>query len=327
MAALSRKELIWFSRTLGTMLDAGVPISRVLDVLAGQARTARARRSLKRARTRLEQGATLSEALAEQGGFPPLFVSLVDAGERSGSLERVAGELARYYEFRQRIRSRFIAQITMPVLQYVVAVAVICFALHVVAMLSDQPSNLALWLCIGYGTPPALWGLYRLASGLLGGTRLVDELVLQTPILGGAARALALARFSLVLYLFYEAAFPITDALRRALEGTGNAAFAARGKVAAETIEQSGSLTDALTATGVFPAEYLQVTAVAEESGKLSERLDWLASHYAERAERAVRALAVALGWGVWAVVAAIIIVFIFRFFMQYVGAIQGAMP
>ena len=327
MPRLSRKELIWTSHTLATMLDAGVPITRVMDVLARQAKTPRARRALENARMRLGRGATLAEALGEQDCFPPLFISLVDAGERSGALERTVCALCRYYEFLQRIWMRFLGQIALPGFQYIAAVAVISLALHILAMLSDGPSHVWLWLCIGYGAPLALIGLYFLLSRVLGGMRIFHEVILHFPILGGAVRAVALARFSLVLLLLYEAAFPIVDALRRALDSTGNAAFAARGDRAARAIEGSGSLTDALRATGLFPQDYLDVTSVAEESGKLSERLDWLASHHSERAERALAALAAVVGWGVWVLVGAVIVVFIFRFFLQYIGNIQAAMP
>ncbi|NLW49859.1 MAG: hypothetical protein GXY85_03325 [Candidatus Brocadiaceae bacterium] len=319
MPGPSRTQLIWMAQTLHTMLDAGVPIGRVLDVMTRQAPTAGVRHALTLARGRIDQGATLAEALGEQRRFPPLFVGLLDAGERSGTLERTAGELARYYEFRQRLWSRFRAQITLPVVQYVVAVAVIGLATHILAMLADRPSRAGWWLLVGYGLPPVLVLAYRLAAGALGGLRLVHEVVLHVPVVGRAARAVALARFSFVFLLLYEAAFPVVEALRRALEGTGNAAFAARSGRTKRAIEDSGSLTSALRATGLFPEDYLQITAVAEESGKLSERFAWLASHYAERAERTMHALAVAAGWAVWSVVAAIIIVFIFRFFCQYV--------
>jgi type II secretory pathway component PulF len=324
---LSRKELIWMSHTLETMLSAGVPITRVLDVMARQAKTPRGRRGLAAAGARLAQGATLAEALREQGSFPPFFISLVDAGEQSGSLERTAGELAHYYEFRQRIWSKFLGQIALPVLQYVAAVAVVSFAHYVVAMLADEPSHLGLWLGIGYGAPLALVGGYWLLSGLLGGRKLIHELILCLPVVGPAARDMALAQFSLVLFLLYEAAFPIVDALRRALNSTGNAAFAARGDRAALSIEGSGSLTDALRATGLFPEDYLQVTAVAEESGKVSERLNWLAAHHAERAERSMAALVTALAWTIYAAVAAVIITFIFRMFMRYIASLNAAMP
>jgi type II secretory pathway component PulF len=66
---------------------------------------------------------------------------------------------------------------------------------------------------------------------------------------------------------------------------------------------------------------------VAEESGKVSERLDWLSSHYAEKAESAMSILARAIAVIVWVVVAAVIVCFVFSFFMRYIGAINQQLP
>ena len=92
---------------------------------------------------------------------------------------------------------------------------------------------------------------------------------------------------------------------------------------AAATIEH-GTLTEALAGTGLFPLEYLHIIAVAEESGKLSERLDWLASHYAEKSETALRALVIVLARLIYLAVACVMVYFIFTFFMRYVSQVGG---
>jgi type II secretory pathway component PulF len=90
-------------------------------------------------------------------------------------------------------------------------------------------------------------------------------------------------------------------------------------------VEKGGTLTDALLATGLFPPEYMEVISVAEESGKVSERLDWLAKNYGERAETAMGALVNVAAKLIYACVAIIIIIFIFRIFTGYLGQLQGA--
>jgi type IV pilus assembly protein PilC len=326
MFGISRKQMIWLCHGMHSMLEAGLPVIRVLEVLAERAPGGLGRR-LTDVRRRVEGGSSLAEAFAAAGPFPTTFLQLVETGEQSGTLDRTLGELHRYFEFQQRIWMRFLGQVTLPALQYVAAVAVVAITMVILNMLDGAPWPAGTILLFGYGGPVLLFALYQVVVRGLGATRFSHEIVLRLPVLGGVMESLALARFSLILHLMYEAGTPVREALRRALAGTGNAAFAARAERAVAAIERAGSLTDALLATGLFPREYTDIMVVAEQSGKVSERLDWMARHYGEKAESAMSALATALAWLIWIVVAGVIIFFIVKMFMRYLGAIQGAMP
>lgn len=326
MAGVSLRRLIWLSHSLGTMLDAGLPVSRALGVLGSESHRDWTRGALQRVQSRVDGGSTLAEAFEAEKRFPRLFVQLVAVGEESGTLDRTLGELARFYEFQRRLRRNLVAYLALPVLYYVVAVAVISLATHIIiSVIEGGPPKLFLYLCVGYGTPVVLIAVYFLLLKPLGGTRFCHEVLLRVPLVGGGVRALALARFSLVMYLMSESAVPVTQALIRSFEATNNSAFAARGDAAAAAIDGGATLTDALADTGLFPRDYMEAIQVAEESGKLSERLDWLASHYADKAEFALRALAAVFAKLVYVIVAAIIVFFIFRFFARYAGVLGGA--
>jgi type IV pilus assembly protein PilC len=322
---IRRKYLIWLCGTLRTMVDAGLPMSRALDVLAGQAPGAMGE-VLARVRRRVDEGASLAEAFEAEGRFPPLFLQLLDAGERSGTLELALAELARFYEFQRDQWHRFLARIAFPVLQYCAAVLVISATIYILSMIQGDPHGLVTGLLLGYGIPVALILLYRTVVKRLGATRLCHEAILRVPILGQVTQRLAVMRFSFVMYLMYEAGIPITEALERSLAATDNGAFAARAQTAVETIQRAGTLTEALRSTGLFPGEYLDIIAVAEESGKVSERLDWLSSHYAEKAESAMSMLATTIAVLIWLSVAVVIVFFIFTFFMRYIGGIYSQM-
>jgi len=129
---MSNKRMIWLCRNLSTLLDAGVPVTRALSVLTSQAPAGRIRQALQRVAADVDAGATLAEAFEARGLFPGLFVLLVGVGEESGALERALAELVRFYEFQQRIRQTLIANLALPVIQYVVAVAVISLATHII---------------------------------------------------------------------------------------------------------------------------------------------------------------------------------------------------
>jgi type IV pilus assembly protein PilC len=245
----------------------------------------------------------------------------------------VLDELGRLFELQHRLWRRFLAKIALPVLQYILAVAVLALVRYITNMLSARSGtpgiftgDVNIMLVLGYGIPLALVAFYFFIVKPLGGKRMWHEALLRIPLLGRVAQSLALARFSLVLHLMYEAGFPIEEALVRSFHATGNGAFAARGPAVAEAVLAGATLTEALVASRLFPNEYLEVLSVAEESGTVSERLEWLAGNYAERAEAAMGVLVTALACLIWACVAAFIIYFIITFFIKYVSEINGAM-
>ena len=335
MSSLSRKHLIWFCHGAATMLDAGLPVTRVLEVLSTQAQRGNLGTKIARMKNAVAAGNNFTEAAELQHAFPPLFLQLVSVGEESGTLERTLAELGRYYEFQQRLWRSFIGQVALPAMQYVAAVAIIAFATYILNSIGNEPGGLnmrigvpggsATILAAGYGVPVLVILAYLTLLKPLGATRGVHEVLLQLPVIGNVTRSLALARFSLVMQLLLESATPVPRGLIRAAESTNNGAFAARGKKMAAAVEGGSTLTEALEGTGLFPREYIEVIRIAEESGKASERFGWLAVHHAERSERALKILGTALAWLVWVIVAAFIASFIFAFFVRYIGMLNNA--
>ncbi|MFO7958957.1 MAG: type II secretion system F family protein [Candidatus Brocadiia bacterium] len=325
MARLSTKQLINFSEELATMLEAGMPMSRSLEVLADQAR-GRAASVIGTLRDRIEAGSTLSEAMEQSAAFPEFFLRLVEVGETGGALDEVLAELGRFYTFRRSMRREFLARILFPVIEYVVGVGVVTFALYVLGRLGADLGS-PFWVALlGYGVPVGGILAYQFVLKPLAGTRRFHEIALRLPVLGGISRALALARFSRVMHLTLEAGVPITEGVERAMEVTGNGAFAARAERVRRAIDVGATLTGALREAGVFPPQYTEIVEVAEESGMLSRRFDWLADHHAEQARYAMRAVVSVISKVIWVAVAVVMIVFIFRLFVYYRGALQGAM-
>jgi type II secretory pathway component PulF len=321
----SSKQFAALCGTFATMLEAGVPIERVIQVAGEQGRSAVLRRAMADCARRIKAGSSLADALKAQRCMPALLVNLADVGERSGSLERVFRELAALYEFQSQLWRRFFGRLVLPALQYVVAVFVASLAFHIFSTLNDGPPRLALGLALGYGIPAALVLFYLLVVKPLAGARACHEVVLRIPFAGGAARALALARFSLVMHLMLEAAVPMRETLEGSFNATGNGAFAARGKAAADAVLGDATLTRALADTGLFPRDYLEIVAVGEETGTFSERFDWLAKQYGEKAETTMIVLATVAARAIWLIVAAFIVFFIFVMFSRYVAILDGA--
>src|SRR5262249_53405026 len=152
-------------------------------------------------------------------------------------------ELERYFLREQQLRRSFIARITWPVIQFVLAVLVLSFLIYFFGVMAPTTptgqrydpvglglfgaSGAAIFMGVIFGSIAAVLAAYALASRTVGGKAAVHRFLLGVPALGPCLHALALGRFCLALRLTTEAGMSIGKALRLSLRGTGNSAFAA----------------------------------------------------------------------------------------------------
>ncbi len=329
--------LIDLCRSMRHYLGAGLTLRDVFKQQASKG-AAPVRPIAARISAGLEKGGALEDALQkEHGAFPPLFVSLATVGEQTGMLPEVCRELERYFGLQLQLRRQFISQIAWPAFQLVAALFVVAGLILILGFLSNPGSQGFDPIGLGTGPGPAL-GFLVVSFGLLGGVGLfyllgrkvlreglVDGLLLRVPVLGPCVRALAITRFCLALRLTLESGMSTTKAIRLSMKATGNGAFAAGAATAKDAVRDGEELTVALTRTGLFPEEFGHVIAVGEESGRLTQVLEQQGDQYQEESERRLRVLAQVAGWGVWLVVAGIIILAIFRIFMTYIGMLDPA--
>jgi type IV pilus assembly protein PilC len=341
---LPLSSLIELCRTLRHNLGAGLPL---VDVWRQQARRGPlpVRPIAERISQQLAKGGDLEGALeSEKAAFPPLFLGLATVAEQTGNLPEVFRELERYYVQQQRLRRQFLAQSAWPVIQFVAAIFVIAGMLFLLGIIAEirgpegvggkpwDPLGLgllgargaAIFLGVVFGSLAALAGLYFLLTRGLRQQPRVDAFLLALPVIGPCLRALALARFCLALRLTLETGMSITRALRLSLRAAGNAAFADRFPVVKQHLEAGDELTVALAATGsLFPEDFRNILATAEEGGRLTEVLEHQTEHYQEEAGRRLTILTHVAGWAVWLVVAAFIITMIFRIVLSYISLID----
>lgn len=321
----SNKNLSHVFDNISTMLEAGVPIERVLRVSADQAGSRPLARALHDARDLVAGGTNLTDALQSQECLPSLAIHLIEAGEASGHTEQVCAELSDYYEFQHQMWKTFLGNLLMPALQYVLAIFVLALLQYVMSMIAGDGGIQAasLTLVIGYGIPVGLVSIYFLSTRLLQGSAMVHKLLLSTPVIKDVARSLALARFSLVMHIMLTAGIPVVEASQKAFEATGNTIFSRQSSKVEDAVQEGSDLANALAVTELFPRQYLEVVSVAEESGTLSERFEWLAREHQKKARRYLSGMMTVLSYVIWALVAGFIIVSIFSIAAGYIGKIN----
>lgn len=336
-AQLPLQSLIELCRVLRHNLAAGLTLRKVFEQQSERGPWA-VRPVAQRIHAELAQGNNLETALARESRyFPPLFLSLAAVGEETGQLPEIFGELEKYYLLQQRLRRQFRSQSLLPILQLVAAFFVIAFLIFVLGLIAsfrggNPPGILGytgaagaiLFLVLSFGSIALVIFLYLLVRRSTRHKSLADAFLLRVPSLGPALEALALGRFALALQLTMETGMPIARALRLSLAATGNAAYEARTESVVTGVKKGRPVAEALAEAIVFPKEFIDMVAMAEEGGRIPEIMRHQANYYAEEASRRLTTLTKVLGFAVWFVVATFIVVAIFRIASIYLNALGG---
>lgn len=332
---ISTKALAGLCHRVGTSIEAGVDIRKVL-VREVERTTGLLARHLTMISKAVDDGQSFGDALAETDDFfPPIFREMVEVGEQTGHLDAVLLQLADHYEVRCKMRRNFLAAIAWPVIQLGLALGIVGFLIWITGMLQVDILGLGLtgdrglriYLVFLAVVGAAAW-LVLLAVGRgLVWTRPIQRAALALPIIGRPLQTMALARLAWSIHLTMNTGMDVRRALRLSLRSAQNARYIDQIPAIDAEIVAGSSIHEAFVEAGGYPADFLDTLAVGEQSGKVVESMGMLARQYQERAKMAMTLLAGAAGLAVWALVAAFIIVLIFRMAFFYVGQIYDAMP
>ncbi len=336
-------QLAALCRRLALALEAGVDLR---SVWTGEAERARgpARRHYETIRRAVGQGRSVSEALEQTAGFfPGLFCELIRVGEQTGYQPEVFARLADHYTHRLEMRRRFVAAVAWPLFELAVALVVVGLLIMAPALIEKLTGHPGLdilgfglvgvrGLTIYLGTLAALAAVVGLVAALgrrgWFWTRAVQRLVRCMPFVGTALRTLSISRLVWTMHVTLEAGMELRRALRLSLRSTQDTLLSDHIPKVDAIVAAGQTIHEAFCAAGGYPQDFLDTLAVGEQSGKLSEALGMLSTQYEELARCALGRLSSVASRLVWALIAAFIVVLIFRIFSFYVNAIyQAAEP
>lgn len=325
------KPLANLCQRLAISLDAGVDIRKLLANEAARA-SGQLRRHLSAVGQGVNAGESLARALESTGDyFPPIFREMTAVGEETGHLEQVFAQLADYYDVRLEMRRSFLNAIMWPMIELGFSLLIIGFIIWVAGILPGKPDYLGLglvgdeglrmyvvilagaaffvWLFIQYMQRGAMW------------TRPIQRIALQLPLVGRPLQTLALSRLAWSLHLTMNTGMNVRRALKLSIQSTQNARYVDQISAIDEEIMAGATIREAFHRVGGYPIEFLDTLAAGELSGKTVESMGRLAKQYAEQSKIVMKTLATIAGFFVWAAVAAVIIVVIFRMYMViYIG-------
>jgi len=304
---VSKREIDAFTRQLGNLLAAGVPMSRALGILSREASRVASKKLWAVVHDQVAGGMSLADSLSlHPQAFSAIYVAMVRAGETGGFLDIVLEQIATFRAREADLKGRVKAALVYPIILAVMAIAIIIFLLSFFIprfsqMFAEFGGSLpaltryivtASQILVKYkfvwiiGIALIVFGLQRLASSSEG-RRTMEGLLLRVPLLGTAMARFALVRFCRMLGTLVGAGVPLIASLRVAKEAIGNQVLADTVSSATESVQKGNPLARSLESCRVlFPASVIEMVSVAEESGRLDKELVRLAGAYEDELDR-----------------------------------------
>jgi general secretion pathway protein F len=305
--AVNRRQLRVFLRQLTTLLEAGMPVDRALDLLSRQQDAPAAAGLAGRLTRHIRQGGNLSQAMeSEPRAFDTLDLSVIRAAETSGRMAEAMGRLLDYHQRRDSVADRVRSALIYPLVLVVVAVLAISVLFIVVVpglepllATSDRalPPTTRAVLAIsdflrhhGWTVPVVL--IVALAGGSLSSAKGArDKLGLALPVIGPLWTKIETERWQRGLGILLANGVSLPQATRVVAGGFSNRVLRASGTHIADAIPQGRGLAVLMAECGCFTSIAVQLVRVGEETGKLDEMLLRGADHQHEEVEQALTRL------------------------------------
>ena len=301
---IKSKAILFFTRQMATMLRAGMPVLRALDLVGESIEKPLAMREMVfDLYERIQNGATLAEAMrAHPLQFDDLYTSLIAAGEDAGMLESTMDNIALNLEKGEAIKKKVKKALTYPAIVMIFAVVVTA-----VLMIKVVPVFAEFFASNG-GELPALTqmvvgisnfmvqkGIYFLLAIVFllyaffyvkKRNKNIQEktnvVMFKTPLIGGILKCGANARFARTMSTLFNAGVPLMRGLQATAPATGSVLYERAVYEIRDDVQNGQQMSFAMKNTGLFPTIAVQMTAIGEESGNLGEMLGRVATYYEE---------------------------------------------
>ncbi len=306
---ITSRDVLMFTQQLSSLLRSGMSLSQAMTTLERRTQKKPFAEILGKIRGDIEQGASLSEALAK---YPKVFsnfhVNLVKAGEASGTLEEVLDRLRRHYEQTGEVRERVVGAMIYPLIIVFVGIGTITFFMTVMVprfatmfkeMGRTMPLPTRVLIAVSDGFTHYWWigvGLiivgviaYKQQAHTKAGRLAIDAWKLRLPVFGGVIMANSLTQFARTLATLLENGVPVLNALQIVEDTMTNRVIASELREARTRVTDGTSISQPLAKGKIFPPLLIDMLAVGEESGEVSPALKNIADMYEQELTRTLK--------------------------------------
>jgi len=338
------KILTQFTRQLATLVTAGLPLMRGLDVLKRQMKDSQMKEALDGISENISSGGTFSEALSAYPKiFDNLYVNMVKAGEAGGVLEVVLGRLAEFAEKAEKIKNKVKGAMIYPIVVLCAAVGITAFLLYTVIPKFKQ----VFADMMGGDKLPAITQFVIDASEFVQNNGLVvatfiaaviivkkvvgktaqgayfyDWLALKMPVTGTLVQRTAVSRVTRTLGTLLSSGVPILQSLVIVRDTTGNRVVSRALQVVHDAVKEGEGMTQPLAQCWVFPPMVISMVEVGEETGALADMLTRIANTYDDEVDNAVAGMTAAIEPALIIVLAVVVGTIVIAMFLPMISII-----
>ncbi|HQR25111.1 MAG TPA: type II secretion system inner membrane protein GspF [Steroidobacteraceae bacterium] len=292
-------DLALVTRQLATLVKSALPLEEALLAVSQQTDKPRVRSIMLGVRSKVMEGHTLADGLAEfPRSFPEIYRATVAASEQSGHLDAVLERLAEYTDNRQQLRERTLSAMLYPVLLFLVCVVIVFFLLVSVVpkvvevfrtsqaqlplltqgliAFSDFMRHFGIWLVVGVAG--SIFAFNRWVQ-LEANRRVWHQFLLSLPLIGKVVRGSNTARFARTLSTLTASTVPVLEALRISSEVVSNLPMKAAVEAAAVRVREGAPIGKSLAVGRLFPPMMIHLISSGESSGELDTMLERAAIH------------------------------------------------
>jgi len=303
-------DFLILNQQLNTLIKAGLPILRSLDLLATRATAPKLRPILTQIRYRVREGKSLSEAVDEAGVFSKVYSTAILAGEKSGNLPGVLDYYISYQRVSTGVKKKILASLVYPTLLITVAAIIVTYLVTAVVPKFAQlyrdlgvelpgPTKVLVRITVDYRyyILGVIMVLFLTAVGMFFWSRsdeggiVFDRLKFRLPVIGPTLLKFQVSQFCRTLATLLTGGTPLVAALQTASDSIGSRLVRGSVTQAAQMVREGESLHGALSGTRVMPDMALDMIEVGESSGALSPMLNSVAEFYEEEVSLRLGAL------------------------------------
>jgi type IV pilus assembly protein PilC len=296
---INLEKFLIFNQQFVTLIRAGLPILKALDLLSERLTDEKLAPHIKAVREEVKNGSLLSDAFARQGVFPPMYVTSVLAGEKSGSLGEVLDRYITYQKLALAVRKKVVLSLVYPCLLLVLVVCLMVFLVTFVvpkfaelyeSMSAQLPAATKILIAVGTTARNyILFGFIALVLAAIAfrfwaktekGEVRVDRWRMRLPLVGEVWIKYQVAQFARVLGTLLVGGIPLLQALETASSSLGTRLLKNTLAEAGQMVKEGQALSASLAQTGIFPGLSIDMIEVGESTGALPQMLSSVAEFY-----------------------------------------------
>ncbi|MCH5348588.1 MAG: type II secretion system F family protein [Oscillospiraceae bacterium] len=303
------KELSYNCRQLSAMLTSGLTLVRALDILYKEQEKDSAKQVFREIYEEVQKGTAFSDALKmQQGAFPDFMVSMIQAGESSGSLDVIIKRLEDYYDKQNKLNNKIKSSMMYPIILAVLCLAIVILLFTFImptfkdlltekdmkgltgALFAITDSLTGYWyIYVGVVLAVVFIGFYALKIPDV--RYKFDKLICKMPKAGKLVVKVYTGRFARTLSSLYSSGIPMVEALERSASVLSNSFIEKAFVTVIDEVKQGEQLSVSIQRTGIFESMFCSILFVGEESGALDTILEKSATFYEDEADEAIQRL------------------------------------